>query len=188
MVKWLLELGGSELQFSSGKVILASPCEVSFQKEMILELQKSSPRMKLKKENHEIFTEATPILIAKYLLNLNGSELKNFFLWWCHQFKFDCSQHEVLSQLVPETDSGWRELRPEKRIALFLGVAIKSSEFSYAFLEDLHFEHNAQIFLFNFIKNMTQTSSHQVIVFWSYRLQLQHSVPLFFKGFKHHAA
>ena len=73
MVKWLLELGGSELQFSSGKVILASPCEVSFQKEMILELQKSSPRMKLKKENHEIFTEATPILIAKYLLNLNGS-------------------------------------------------------------------------------------------------------------------
>ena len=188
MVKWLLELGENELQFSSGKIILASPCEVNYQKEMILELQKSSPRLKLKNENLEIFNKSTPILIAKYLLNLTGFELKNFFHWWCHQFEFEIAQHEVISKLVPESDSAWNELRPEKRIALFLGVAIKSSEFTYAFLEDLHFEQNAQIFLFNFLKNMTQTSSHQLIIFWSYRHQLQHSIPLYFKGFKHHAA
>ena len=185
---WFLNVGKNELRVPVGKIIAAAPCDVVYQKEMLIELQGFNPRLKISDENQIPLKEETPILMAKYLMNLHGAELKSFFFWWCQEFKLDLNQSDALTQMIPQKETQWNDLKIEKRIALFLGVALKSREFSFAFFDDIHLEQNAQTFLFNFIKNMTQTSSHQVIIFWSYHLVLPGSIPLFFKGFKHNAA
>lgn len=188
MVEWTLVLGKFESRFSSGKILLASPCLAAYQKELISELQQRAPRVKISDQTGNVRITDAPILMVKHLLHLDGKENKKFFQWWCSEFNFNPESSETLSNIMPKNDEQWRSLKVEKKIALFLGASIMARDFTYAFLEDLHLEENEQTFLFNFLKNLTQVSSHQVIVFWSYRLQLANSVPVYFKGFKEHAA
>lgn len=188
MVDWKINTGSAEIQGPAGKLILACPCDLNHQKTLLQELQRQVPRFQVLTLTNSAQVQRTPILVAKFLLTQNGLELKALFEWWLDQSKLVLDEELPLFKLIPQTESQWNDLKIEKRLALFAGVLILSHNFSHLFLGDLHLEQNAQTFLFNFLKHLTESSSHQFIVYWSYRLQVANTVPLYFKGFQSDAA
>jgi hypothetical protein len=183
MVDWYIMSDKSEIKISSGKIILASPCNIEYQKELILELQMKNPRFKILDSERNHFSQETPIIIPKHIIHLSGKDLKRQFVWWCEQFKVNAFDDEVLKGLVPSENAQWSSMKIEKKIALFSGVSIIASRFSYIFMGEIHLESNAQEFLFNFLKYMTHKTNHQLFVLWSYRVLVPHTVPFYFKGF-----
>lgn len=188
MVVWRLQFNKSIIKFSPGQIITATPCDLSAQSELLTDMQYDKPRFSIYKDEEEQYGENIPKIIAKHLLHLDGSELKEHFTWWCNSLGVRLDQADAWGKLIPTDTGQWYDLDIEKKVALYAGAAIKASQFTFIFLGELHLENNSQIFLFNFLKNMTRESSHQLMLLWSYRTQIPQAVPLYFKGFEKNAA
>lgn len=183
MVDLILRYDDFELLLPSGKLVIATPCGIENQKDLVYDLQKKKSRFRIYDQKGNSLNSNIPILIAKQFMNLDGNDLEKHYRWWCEMLALKTDEQDPYFNIIPKNQSGWGDLKIEKKISLFLGAAIKSSQLCYAFLGDLHIDHNAQIFLFNFLKNITDSSQSRAIIFWTYRLNLPHTVPLYFKGF-----
>lgn len=188
MVKWSIQTGSKSLSVDGGKLVLACPCQLSYQKELMFDLQKKESLFKIFDADGNIHKAAKPVFISKTMANISGVELKERFSWWLEESKYKLEEEDPLFQLMPKSPQLWEELKFEKRIALFMGLIIRTHSWSYLFLGDAHLEPNAQTFLFNSLKNSASVSGHSSIVLWSYRLTLPQTTPLFFKGFGENAA
>lgn len=188
MVKWSVQVNGFSLDVEPGKLVLACPCQLNYQKELLFDLQKKKSQFRVFDSEAKLVKGESPILIARSLANLSGQELCERWSWWLEESRYILNGEDPLSQLVPKSPQQWEELRLEKRIALFMGLIMRTHSWAYLFLGELHLEPNAQNLLFNSLKNSATLTGHTSVVLWSYRLTLPQTIPLFFKGFGENAA
>lgn len=190
MVNWTLNFGTSEVKSSEGKLILVTPCLINFQQELLWDLQNSISRFSIASEDMVKYKQEVPKLVVKHLLNLDGCELQDHFASWLELLRLDINQvkDEIWKKLIPKEKEHWYGVSLDKKIALFSGASIIAKPFSFLFLANLHLENNSQTFLFNFLKSISSTHRHQLIVTWTYRLQIPNTTTVFFKGFGTNAA
>lgn len=187
MVNWSLKSQGKELQFTSGKIILASPCLTENQNDFLQDLQSSYPDFKLLQENIQ-YRQSIPKLIGRSILRLDGRDLQHRFNWWIGELKVVIREEDSWCQMIPSDESGWTSMLPEKKLLLFSAAAIMSAEFSMLFLQDINLDQKAQNFLFNFLRGMVQREDKQLMIFWSLRCQIPQALPFYFGGVKKNAA
>lgn len=184
-MSWNLQFGNVEVEVEEGKIVTLAPCLLSYQQELIWELQSSQSRFKIRSKIQGAYKEEIPKLVVKHLLNLDGTELESYFETWLSLLSIDVDKinNEVWKRLIPREKNQWFGLSLEKKIAIFAGASIISHPFSFLFLSDIHLESNSQTFLFNFLKNIASTHAHQMIILWTYRLQIPNTAMVYFKGF-----
>jgi hypothetical protein len=175
-----------DLSIAPGKIVLAAPCTVSNQRELLHDLQQFRSDFRISMEGLQI-QRGVPKLIAKPIAQLEGLELRETLEAWARDFGVDPRSEEYAS-FFPKTEAAWKSLTVEKKILGFAACAIRTRPVTFLFLGDIHLEKNEQTFFFNALKGLTDASGHQLILLWSYRCQIKGAVPLFYRAEKSDAA